>query len=410
MHSHKTLMILLRPFTEKPSSGREKINLFIRDSISAKTNLRIEQYHHILKKKPILGLPLLLWKIARNFFHQDPLPWQLLLFSETSEIRRMLVIAKTYQPNTIFLEGIRSLPLIKALRQALPNSYLVCDFDDLISRRMRVWSEHKDAIALGYIDRFVPRPIKQLLRGTVAKQLCRHEAKTLQRAEQECASIVDCVVLLSDTEFSIFQHELKGQHNAIRLIPPACTPAVQVHTPKENKPLRFIFIGSDALLQNRLTIEYLLKLWETCRPNTELHIFGRMTRSYHDTTNVTFRGFIESLDEAYTPESIMLSPSFAEGGVKTKVLESLENGNIVIGNKVTFEGIDIPAIELAPDEDLLKQLIAQPNWFYTQWVTKTNSMLTHIRQTHSSNLVAELWQQCLISESEFTAKRTPTGV
>lgn len=410
MRPHKTLMILLRPFTERPVSGREKINLFIRDSISAETDLRIEQYHHILKKRPALGLPLLLWKITRNFFNQDSLPWQLLLFSDASEINRVVAIAKTYQPDTIFLEGIRSFLLIKALRQKFPNTYLVCDFDDLISRRMRAWSEHKDAIALGYMDRFIPSLIKKLLRGPIAKQLCLHEARTLQRAELDCANVAACIVLLSDTEFSIYRHRIKNQSATVSLIPPACVPANLVRTTGGTNQLRFIFIGSDALLQNRLTIEYLLKLWETCRPNTKLHIFGCMTRAYHDTCNVIFHGFIESLDEAYTPESIMLSPSFVEGGVKTKVLESLEHGNIAIGNKVTFEGIATPAAALIPDEALLKRYIAHPDDFYTQWVTETNSMLTRIRQTHSSKRIAELWRQCLIPGSELTTERTPTGV
>lgn len=403
-------MILLRPFTKTPSSGREKINLFIYDSVSNKTQLRIEQYHHTLKIKQILGLPLLLWKIIANCFKNEPLPWQILLFSDNSEIRRIVEIARVFQPNTILVEGIRSFLLIKTLRLKLPNTYLVCDFDDLISRRMRVWSEHEDAIALGYMDRFIPKLIKQLLRGSLAKLLCIHEAKTLQRAEQECANIANCIILISGIEFTTYRNQLKNQKVDVRLIPPACMPAAQARTPNETKPLRFIFIGSDALLQNRLTIEYLLKLWAACRPKTKLHIFGRMTRSYPDTSNVIFHGFIERLDEAYTPESIMLSPSFVEGGVKTKVLESLEHGNIVIGNKITFEGIATPAAALIPDEALLKRYIARPDDFYTQWATETNSMLTCIRQTHSSKRIAKLWRQCLIPGSELTTERTPTGV
>lgn len=401
MNHHKTLMILLRSFAEKPSNGREKINLFIRDSLLSKTNLRIEEYHHILKTRPSLGFLLILWKIIKNCFSKSPLPWQVLLFHNTPEIRRLVGIATEFKPDTIFLEGIRSFPLLKAMRAALPSAYLVCDFDDLISRRMETWSKHEDAIAFGYMDPLIPKSIKGLFRGKIAKRLCLHEAKTLQQVELESAHLANCIVLLSAIELKAYRVQIKNKGETARLIPPACTPKNNVLTSNKKHRLRFIFIGSDALVQNRLTIEYLLQIWKTCKPNTELHIFGRMTRNYESTINVVFQGFVESLDQAYTPESILLSPSFIEGGVKTKVLEAFEHGCIVIGTSITFEGIATPSSVLTPNESLLRNYILNPEDFYDLLVAETNAILKTIQQTHSSELVAGLWRQCLLEESKL---------
>jgi glycosyltransferase involved in cell wall biosynthesis len=73
-------------------------------------------------------------------------------------------------------------------------------------------------------------------------------------------------------------------------------------------------------------------------------ICGRQTRTYSNLpVGVEFLGFVEHLDEFYADIDAVLSPSFVPGGVKTKVYEAFSYGVPVIGNKITFSGIDLPS-------------------------------------------------------------------
>jgi glycosyltransferase involved in cell wall biosynthesis len=106
-------------------------------------------------------------------------------------------------------------------------------------------------------------------------------------------------------------------------------------------PPRFVFIGSDRQSQNRLTIEYLMKIWESARPAAPLVIAGPMVRTWPPVENVSFTGWLEDTSVLYTPGSIMITPSFIRGGIKTKVLQAFAHGCPAVGNDATFEGLPL---------------------------------------------------------------------
>jgi hypothetical protein len=122
----------------------------------------------------------------------------------------------------------------------------------------------------------------------------------------------------------------------------------------------FVFVGSDALLQNRLSIEFLVGLWRSTRPGRPLRIIGRMTRSWPDTPGVRFEGFVADLADIYRDDVIALSPSFVEGGIKTKVLEALGHGTLAVGNALTFEGMGCEPGALALGEEELAAFVRDP--------------------------------------------------
>jgi hypothetical protein len=66
---------------------------------------------------------------------------------------------------------------------------------------------------------------------------------------------------------------------------------------------------------------------------------------------VTTPGYVASLDEIYDGHSVMLTPSFLRGGIKTKVLEAFSFGIPVIGNSQTFESMPIGPYPLRIDEE-----------------------------------------------------------
>ena len=82
-----------------------------------------------------------------------------------------------------------------------------------------------------------------------------------------------------------------------------------------------------------------------------LYICGLQVRSYELVKNVFWEGFVNDVRDVYTSNSILLSPCFLAGGVKTKMCEALSYGVIPLGNRISFEGIDAENNGLAMSEE-----------------------------------------------------------
>jgi glycosyltransferase involved in cell wall biosynthesis len=167
----------------------------------------------------------------------------------------------------------------------------------------------------------------------------------LQGVERRMTAAGDAAVLLSTADAAMLRDLLAPElRERVHVIPP-CFDVVRP-VPDEPQPVRFVFIGSDRQSQNRLTIEYLVSVWAECRPAAPLVIGGPMVRQWPETPNVTFTGWLERTSDLYTPGSVMITPSFIRGGIKTKVLDAFAHGCAAIGNEATFEGL--PQLDAYP--------------------------------------------------------------
>lgn len=393
----RVLMVFTRPYTDNPTSGREKINTFAHTSISQIAEVRTEHFRHILAHRNLSAVGKAGLRFIQGLF-TAPHPLQALLFSDQREIERIERIVKSFKPNVVFVESERSYFFIRALRQRWPQLRIVCDVDDLMSRRMAEWSRHGHAISFGYMARYIPNALQNLLAGPLAGTLCRYEATTLERIEQELLALCDQVVLLSSKEVELLRSITPAAlQSKITPIPPACDPQ-PIKRPTE--PLRFVFIGSDALLQNRLTIEYLIGLWRQHALQTPLAIYGKMTCAYSDIpASVEFMGFAESLSSVYTEHSILLSPSFVQGGVKTKILEALEFGTLPIGNAISFEGIvSTNAYPLIDDEAHLIAFLLDPAAYLDTFLNTGQKISEEVSKTLKASTISHRWQACLLPD------------
>ena len=109
---------------------------------------------------------------------------------------------------------------------------------------------------------------------------------------------------------------------------------------------KFIFIGTDTLPQNKLTIHRILDLWKALKPETELHLFGHMNSEWPAVPGVVFRGYAADLVDVYCGDCVLVSPGVLRGGLKTKVLEAFAFGCAVLGNEITFEGLNLEGYPL----------------------------------------------------------------
>ena len=222
------------------------------------------------------------------------------LFSASSERQR--VLRAVAHANVIYLDTVRLFLLLRQLRHRQPDVHLVCDMDDLMSRRMMLLRDLRLPLSLGYLEQRFPHVAVQLLAHPwIARLVVGFEEATLRRTERETVALSNAVTLVSRSDAEGLAETLgpaAGQlARRLHVIPPPVEPQLAPEGPVP--PLRFIFLGSDRLIQNRLTIEHLLSFWRRWQPSVELHLFGKLLESYDTPPGVVARGYVDDFAEIY---------------------------------------------------------------------------------------------------------------
>lgn len=105
----------------------------------------------------------------------------------------------------------------------------------------------------------------------------------------------------------------------------------------------YIMYGAWNRKENQETIDWVLSYKWVNMPYIKV-IGGGMPTIYKDKiskyTNIEYCGFIENPYPIIASSRGLLAPLFHGAGVKVKVIESLALGTPIIGNDITFEGID----------------------------------------------------------------------
>lgn len=337
-----------------------------------------------------------------------PLALQQTLYAIPSEWRRIKRSLDRFGPDLIYIDMIRLAPLIPYLRRWFPNAKILFDMDDLMSRRLRLTMRSGSTLSLGYMSDQIPSLLTKLWRSEfLSSPLMKYEAFALACSEKSALRWSDGVVLVSSVEAGELARAAASVPDISKRVFCILPPVENQHIPAP-APIRaltrFVFVGSDRLLQNALAIDWLVQTWKDTRPNLELWIIGSQSRHYEDVQGVNRLGFVENISRIYIPGTILLSPSFIQGGIKTKVLEAFSFGCAVAGNTATFEGLDIPGYPLAFEENDLKGFVAHPNGYIDRineaalkgwrFVTENATYERHQRQ----------WQQLALALVKGTSK------
>jgi glycosyltransferase involved in cell wall biosynthesis len=165
------------------------------------------------------------------------------------------------------------------------------------------------------------------------------------------------------------------------------------------EPARFVFVGSDALTQNRLTIDYLVELWRRYAIATPLVLYGQHARALVLPPGVEAAGYAGQIAEIYDGRSVLLTPSRIGGGIKTKVLEAFAYGAPVIGNSLTFEALPIGNYPLLVDQEAeLVAFLRDPMRRRALFDEAVAHGLSYIAQNHSAEVFASRWRNLLTPE------------
>ncbi|WP_233807057.1 glycosyltransferase [Paraburkholderia sp. HP33-1] len=285
---------------------------------------------------------------------------QIAMFSHRPHARALDQAIRSFTPDVIYIDGIRLVDQLPHIRRLMGARPVIVDFDDLMSRRATVLRHASLPLSAGYLAKSVPTSVMKLINTRMLRNaLLRYEAFCLARQERAAVEAAHAITLVSRTDAAALSRALHASaHGKVHVIAPPVSTVRDLMRPVY--PLRFVFIGSDRQMQNRLSIEYLCDVWQRVTPDVELVIYGHMVRQYHPVPNVRFAGFAPSQADVYTENSVALCPAFLAGGIKSKVMEAIAHGCVPVGNETAFEGLGFHEPALAMHADEFERFVANP--------------------------------------------------
>lgn len=363
------LLVWSRPTPGVAASGRDGIVRVLRDALSGSVDLMEHCYASSLDE--VSGVRKI-WVLLKVVFCAlvTRTPLQVAMFGSRQQDKKLIEVIERSRPVVVYFDTVRCARAYRTVKAQFPSIRTVVDFDDLMSRRYEEQARYalRETLSLGYADAKVGYRIARILsKSRFLPMVLAREAFRLRSVESRTARGADNIVLLSNVEVAVLGSRLhESLRSRVLTIPPPFLERAEMS--QGRLPFRFVFVGSDTLLQNALAIDYLVEMWRECRPRSELVIYGRQVRQRDATENVRFAGFEASYSNIYTESTISLAPAFIRGGIKTKVAEALAFGCPVVANEAAFEGFPPSMLQLAVfgDDTTMRRLVAEPGAFADQ--------------------------------------------
>ena len=395
------LMIWTRPIDGQRMAGRLRVAIAVREAFRGAAAVREHVMEPAITEKRLLPMLAALWAWSRSWLLGPLLPLQCAIYSGRDEIERA-VTAVVPEIDTIYLDGVRTFALLRELRKKFPDRRIIVDMDDLMSRRLKLLRQDGHPLSSGHLMMRLPPVLRALSMGAMSRLIVRYEAWTLPAVEAAITHLADVVVLLSSEDMRALDGTGPARRETIM-------PGIgQITKRPALRPgaVRFIFIGTDALTQNRLSIDYLLTLWRIQAIEHELVIFGAQTRALTLPRGVSTRGYVKDLSDIYNGSSVLVSPSFLRGGIKTKVLEAFAHGAPVIGNAATFEAMPLDEYPMRLDtEHQLLAVLRNPEAHRAALEQSARIGAAYLADVHAPGKFTRAWVQTL----EMRANAEPLG-
>ena len=336
-------------------AGRPQIIQAIRKRMSESTKADHMRLNNVLERRSLRALFGAVATAVRSLYHRRPPSLQCLLFCDRPNHDHIIQELSSNSPDILYCDGVRTFYFLEHVGKLRNEMRIVVDFDDLMSRRMQSLAAADTPLSLGYLHRKMPSWVRRAIAlRFISKAVARYEQAALIRVENQIGNWADAVVLISQVEGDALEarYQSRGCKAKVHVIPP---PIEIVAPPQSYKAFtRFIFIGTDALPQNKLAIQLISNLWRLIQPSVEIHIFGHMVSEWPHVPGVIFEGYAATLRQVYTEGSVLFSPGVLPGGLKTKVAEAFSHGCAVVGNEITLEGLHLVnyPLLLSTDEEM----------------------------------------------------------
>ncbi|RXV69730.1 glycosyltransferase [Burkholderia stabilis] len=391
----RVLMVMTRDIPQEVTNGRERTLSFIRKALGDQTEVAEFKIRSVFEDGGLRAKIGAAVRVGWSVLRGAPCALQVAMFSHPSKRTALLRAVDAFKPDVIYFDGIRLVEYAILVRRNVPACRIVVDFDDLMSRRANILREQDFPLSAGYLEKSIPGPFVRLANARMIRNaFLGYEAFALKRQERAAIGSSNAVTLVSAEDAHSLRMSLTDDEAVkTHVIAPPMNSLKPVRHPAA--PFRFVFIGSDRQLQNRLAIEYLVELWARVRPATPLVIFGRMTGRYDPVPNVEFAGFAPTQADVYTGSSIALCPAFLRGGIKSKVLEAISYGCVPVGNEAAYEGLGFHDDALAMSEARLERFVAEPSADLVRVVEAATRFAAYCEQHFSMSVFDRRWRDVI---------------
>lgn len=374
------------------AGGRTAILKNVAAALAQSHDVELIRLRNVLELRSVMAVTRAFCTWAMSVLRMQPLPLQCVLYGDWMEVTSVCARIGEGSFDAVYLDTIRCHTLLRAIRRRPRDIHVITDFDDLMSRRMSLIHKRKLPLATGNVAASAPSWLKRLLSGPAARFISWYEFATLRRSEPETVARSDAVVLISAREREELRRTVPvALQTRIHCIPPM----MPLRSSPQNHPAhrRFVFIGNDRMLQNRLAIDCLIRIWRRLQPSSALHIFGDQSRPPQPAEGVIWHGAVSDLSKVYEPGSILLLPSPVGGGCKTKVAEAWAFGCPVLGNAAAFEGFDFADYPLNLPESDWDDYISHPERFDSVWASAARDGWHFVDRNLSPRQFGAAWER-----------------
>jgi len=193
---HRILAVWTRALDGVDGAGRVNVARSVREALAPLGSLTEARLQNALEQRRLASAAAAAWALLRGLLSGRPLPLQCALFAHSRGAADALSVAG--RSDVIYLDGVRTLPLLRRLRRRHPHLQVVVDADDLMSRRCAELLSRRLPLSLGYLEASVPGPLARVATSrTVARLVLGYERLALRHAERELLALADRVVLLN---------------------------------------------------------------------------------------------------------------------------------------------------------------------------------------------------------------------
>lgn len=386
------------------AGGRPVVLNNVIAALARNDDLEIVRLRNVFELRSVIAFARVFVAWIASILCLRPLPLQCMLYADPREVSAVYTRIAKGQFDAVYLDTIRCHMLLRAIRRGLKDTHVISDFDDLMSRRMSLIHDQNLPLLTGNVAASAPSWLKRLLSGPTARFISWYEAAALRHSESDATVQSDAVVLVSRHERDELRRQLPiALHARIHCIPPMMPLRSSPGSSPSHR--RFVFIGSDRLLQNRAAIDRLIGIWRRLRPSTVLHIFGDQSRPIQPADAVVWHGAVPGLSEVYRPGSILLLPAPFGGGCKTKVAEAWSFGCPVLGNSAAFEGFDPAGYPLNLPEDVWDEYISHPEAFDSIWQEAAQAGRNFVAENLSPRRFASAWERIIRPQAHWPAPK-----
>lgn len=395
----RVLMVMTRDIPTSISNGRERTLSFIRSALGADAEVTEFKIRSVFEGGSLLAKLGAAFRLIEGVLRGKPCALQVAFFANAQKRRELLATIHALKPDVIYVDGIRLVDYVTFIRENVPGCRVIVDFDDLMSRRANILRHAALPLSAGYLTKSIPGPLVKVVNSKFIRDtVLRYEEMALKGHESKAVDSANAITLVSTTDAASLTQSLRSAMvKKVHVI----APPVDTHKPVVSpaKPLRFVFVGADSQLQNRLAIQYLVALWKRLAVKTELVIYGKMSGQYESVPNLRFAGFAKTLDEVYVDGSIALCPTFLRGGIKSKVIEAISYGCVPVGNDAAFEGLGFNDDALAMTEARLEQFVTDPELNLQVVVEAAGRFAAYCDRNYSTAVFSRRWSELLVPVS-----------